>query len=96
MPAVEVATNYDTFRDRAIVNPADTNLDTALQYNRWTSDLAKYVGPKIGIAPAKLDHLIYGYGAGLAAGAVQAVDKVAGARAWSRSRSRPAARRAGR
>lgn len=78
MPAVELAANYDTFRDRAIVNAADVNLDTALQYNRWTSDLAKYVGPKIGIPPAKLDHLIYGYGAGVGAGAVQTVDKVAG------------------
>lgn len=75
MPAVEVGTNYDTFRDRAIVNPADVNLDTALQYNRWTSGLAKFVGPKIGIPPAKLDHLIYGYGAGLVSGAVQGLDK---------------------
>jgi hypothetical protein len=75
MPAVEVATNYDTFRDRAIVNPADVNLDTALQYNRWTSELAKFVGPKLGIPPSKLDHLIYGYGAGLGAGAVQGLDK---------------------
>lgn len=77
MPAIENYVNYDTFRDRAIVNPTDLGLDTALQYNRWTSELAKYVGPKVGLAPAKLDHLIYGYGAGLASGAVQGVDSIA-------------------
>jgi len=77
MPMVEIWTNYDTFRDRSIVNPNDLTLDTALQYNRWTSDLAKFVGPKIGLAPAKLDHLIYGYGGGLASGAVQGADKAA-------------------
>jgi hypothetical protein len=71
MPAVEVGDQLRHVprpRDR---EPDDVNLDTALQYNRWTSELAKFVGPKIGIAPAKLDHLIYGYGAGLGAGAVQ-------------------------
>lgn len=75
LPIAEAGANYDFFRQRAIVNPDDVNLDTELQYNRWTSSLAKFVGPKIGIAPAKLDHLVYGYGGGLAAGAVSAVDR---------------------
>lgn len=81
MPALEVATNYDTFRDRAIVSPYDLNLDTELQYNRWTSEVAKTVGPKIGLAPAKLDHLIYGYGAGLAKDAVTGIDAILGSKA---------------
>lgn len=89
MPVVESATNYDTFRDRAIVSPYDLDLDTELQYNRWTSELAKAVGPKMGLAPAKLDHLIYGYGAGLARGVVQGVDPVFG------GKSRPSSGAAG-
>jgi hypothetical protein len=84
MPALEAWTNYDTFRDRNIVNPDDLQLDTALQANRWTSDVAKFVGPRLqlgsdprgGMAPAKLDHLIYGYGGGLAGGVAQAADTV--------------------
>lgn len=79
LPILEAGANYDTFRDRAIVNPDDQKLDTALQYNRWTSELAKFVGPKIGLAPAKLDHLIYGYGAGVAAGLAASADTAAGA-----------------
>ncbi len=78
LPIYEVMTNYDTFRGRAIVNPYDLGLDKELQYNRWTTEFAKTVGPKIGIAPAVLDHLIYGYGAGFAQGVTKALDPVLG------------------
>lgn len=78
MPAVETITNYDTFRDRPIVSPWELGLDTELQGNRWTSELAKDLGPKIGLAPAKFDHLIYGYFAGLGRMGVQTIDAMRG------------------
>ena len=78
LPVVESATNYDTFRNRPIVSPWDLGLDKELQYNRWTSEFAKDVGPKIGLAPAKLDHLMYGYLAGLGRSGVGLVDLARG------------------
>ena len=74
LPAIEAYANYDTYRKRAIVSPWDTNIDLPLQTSRYTSELAKFVGPKIGMAPAKFDHLINGYSGGLGTGAAKAID----------------------
>jgi len=74
VPMFEAATNYDTFRKRAIVSPFDQTLDLELQGGRWTSEVAKHVGPLIGLAPAKFDHLVYGYTGGLGRGVVSALD----------------------
>lgn len=74
LPLMEAKSNYDTFRDRAIVSPWDLGLDKELQYGRWTSEVAKIVGPKIGLAPSVFDHLVYGYTAGLGRGVVQGMD----------------------
>jgi hypothetical protein len=70
LPAAEVATNYNTFRERNIVNPFDMGLEkvpggAALQYNRWTSETAKALGRMLDYSPAKIDHLIYGYTSGI-------------------------------
>ena len=70
MPIVELQANYDTFRKRHIVSPWDEHLDPALQANKWTSELARTVGPRIGMAPAKFDHLVNSYGASLGRGVV--------------------------
>lgn len=72
MPWVENYANYDFFRDRPIVSPYDTDLPADLQYSRWTSATAKHLGAVMGVAPAKVEHLIYGYFAGLGSAALQA------------------------
>ncbi len=71
LPLVEAAFSYDTFRDRYIVNPWYEGLDTELQYNEWTSETAKGLGPLIGLSPSRFDHLVFGYGAGMARGMVR-------------------------
>ena len=65
MPALEVGVNYDTFRDRSIVSPYDLGIDPALQYNRWTSETAKWLGGLLQQSPAKIDPLVYGYASGI-------------------------------
>lgn len=74
LPLAEIAANYDFFRDRHLVSPWDTDLPLKLQASRWTSTFSKELGPRIGIAPAKLDHIVQGYFAGLGRGAIHAPD----------------------
>ncbi len=74
LPLVEVTANYDVFRDRAIVNPWDTDLEPELQYNRWTSETAKDLGRWLHLSPAKIEVLIYGYTAGVGRGILQGID----------------------
>lgn len=78
LPWVEVAANYDFFRDRAIVNPYDVDLEPELQYNRWTSETAKKLGAWLHFSPAKIETLIYGYTAGVGRGVLAAGDVVLG------------------
>lgn len=74
LPPIEVAANYDFFRDRAIVNPYDTDLEPSLQYNRWTTETAKRLGKWLDLSPAKIETLIYGYTAGVGSGTLQGID----------------------
>ncbi len=76
LPPLEVTTNHDTFRERSIVSPFDDGLDPALQYNRWTSETAKRLGRVMDASPAKIDHMIYGYTAGLGRAAVEQADRL--------------------
>jgi predicted RNA methylase len=72
MPWVEIWSNYDMFRDRNIVSPYDTDLPPELQYSRWTSTTAKTIGNVMGVSPSKIDHIAYGYFAGLGRAAMEA------------------------
>ena len=58
-PAAEVTLNYDFFRDRPIVGLGYQKLDSELQYNEYTSELAKILG-EFGVSPLKTDHFIKG------------------------------------
>ncbi len=60
-PILEVQANYSFFRDSSIINQYVKQLPVAEQYNSYTSEVAKTLGPKIGIAPIYFDHLVYGY-----------------------------------
>ena len=71
LPAVEAAANYSSFADTQIVRPWDLDLPQELQYNNWTSETSKLLGRVMPIAPAQLDHLIFGYTAGAGRGAIE-------------------------
>lgn len=74
----EVSMNYDLFRERHIVPPWDEDLPEAEQYTKYTSESAKLIGRWLNYSPAKIDHLVNAYGAGLATGTVKNVERVAG------------------
>jgi hypothetical protein len=60
---VEVAANYDFFTGRAIVPEYSRALDPALQYDNYTSSLAKWIGGATGQSPLVVDHILSGLGA---------------------------------
>ena len=39
--------------------------DPELQFSDWTTETSKNLGKLLGVSPAKLDHVIFGYTAGL-------------------------------
>jgi len=73
-PPLEVLANYDIFRGRNIISPYKKDLPPELQYDDRTSETAKWLGGKLKTSPAKLEHLIKGYGAGVGQQALQVTD----------------------
>jgi len=65
VPMIEYAANYKFFTDRPIVPESRRKVDLELQSSRYTSEFARRVAPKIGMAPDALDHLFYGYVGGM-------------------------------
>lgn len=74
-PMIEVSTNYSFFRGDNIINKYLEKLPLDKQHNSYTSEVSKFVGPKIGISPIYLDHLIYGYTTNWGSVATSAIDK---------------------
>jgi len=70
LPLIEAQANYSAFRDTHIVSPWQEVKDPALQYNEWTTETGKQIGELLNVSPAKVDHVIFGYGAGFARGIV--------------------------
>ena len=60
-PVIEVATNYDMFQNRNIVNPTMKKLDPAERFTKSTAEWAKVFGSLTGISPVNLEHLARGY-----------------------------------
>jgi len=73
---VEAYANYDSFRDRPIVPKGLENQPLERQFTNETSETAKYLGPMLGAAPAKLDYFLKAWGG--AADAVVSVFDAAG------------------
>lgn len=72
LPIVEVEANYSTFRQRNIVSPWNTDLPLEMQANDYTTETAKLLARTvIPLAPAKIDHLLFGYTAGVGRGVVE-------------------------
>jgi hypothetical protein len=61
--AVEQLANYDFFGDREIVPDYMRALSPELQYNNYTSELAKNLGEITGWSPMRIDHFLSGVGA---------------------------------
>jgi hypothetical protein len=72
-PLLEVATNYDMFRDQPIVPFYMEGLG-GYGYKRDTGEVAKLLGRATGISPLKIDHVINGYLAGIGEWASAGVD----------------------
>jgi len=75
-PVVEVAANRDFFRDAPIVSQSLQNQRPEDQYYDRTSETARKVGKLFGVAPANVEHLIYGYTSGLGMSAINAGEDV--------------------
>jgi hypothetical protein len=61
LPLLEAYFNYDTYRQRPLVPYWDQDKEPYLQYNRWTSPVAKELGRMLNIRPVVIDHIIEGY-----------------------------------
>jgi len=60
-PIIEVATNYDMFQNRNIINPTMKKLDPAERFTKSTAEWAKVFGSLTGISPVNLEHFARGY-----------------------------------
>lgn len=73
---LESIANYDTFRQRNIVSPYQKDLPPELQFDKKTSETAKWLGGVLKKSPAKIEHLIRGFTAGVGGQALMATDYV--------------------
>jgi hypothetical protein len=76
LPFLEAITNWNTYQKRAIVNPWDTGKPADLQVRDSTSDTARVAAYPFGVSPAKLEHVTFGLGGGLARDVAGVVDPV--------------------
>lgn len=60
-PIMEVAMNYDMFRDRTIIPQSEQGKDPQLQFGPYTSEFSKVIGKYMGVSPRSIDHVIEGY-----------------------------------
>lgn len=61
--AIEQTANYDFFGGREIVPDYMRGLEPELQYNNYTTELAKQIGAATGMSPMRVDHVLSGLGA---------------------------------
>ena len=60
-PFIENCANYSFFKKAPIVNRSYEHLPAHMQYDAYTSSIAKDIGEIIGFSPMKIDNLIYGW-----------------------------------
>jgi hypothetical protein len=79
VPAVEALAGpggYSWFRKRPIVPGPKQELPAKYQSTYYTSEAAKLIGEKFNLSPAKIDHVIRGYTAGIGRMATDLIDEV--------------------
>jgi hypothetical protein len=85
-PSVEVAANYDSFRENPIVPyyeekgkiPKD-------QYGKGTTEMAKAIGSVIGVSPRKVEHILSNQTGGLALNSIRNAEAIFGVRKLGRN-----------
>lgn len=60
-PIIEWVTNYNMFTGKPVVGRKEQGLPDAMQYNAYTSELAKSIGKATNLSPEKIDNTINGY-----------------------------------
>jgi len=75
---VELMANEKFFYGRPIVSQGKEKLEPRYQHSPFTSETAKAIGKVFNISPAKIEHLITGYGAGMARYALKLNDGILG------------------
>ncbi|MBP2635059.1 MAG: hypothetical protein H6Q72_966 [Firmicutes bacterium] len=60
-PLIEWITNYNFFTGKPVVGRKEQGLPDELQYNAYTSEMAKSLGSATGTSPMKIDNTINGY-----------------------------------
>lgn len=78
LPIIEWNANYSYYKGRAIVGNKYKNLPDELQFNDYTSEMAKDIGSVAGLSPMKIDNLVRGYTGTMGALLWSAPDLVAG------------------
>jgi len=76
LPLIEAKTNYNLFRNQAIVPQSRQDMPPELQYTEYTSETSKKIGELINYPPAKIDNLINGWTGGLGRYAVSGLDEI--------------------
>jgi hypothetical protein len=76
VPVMELWANKSTFSGYDIVPQREQDLAPEMQYNAYTSETAKVIGKALNVSPRKVDHLVYGYTAGLGRNVVAGIDGI--------------------
>ena len=76
-PIWEIATNKD-WRGLPVLSESDKRVSPSMQYNRYTSELAKAVGGITGQSPKQIDHAIKGFTGTLGSMGLDTIDQVSG------------------
>lgn len=80
-PMIEAGLNYDTFKNRPIVDPfMERRKLPRDQYQRYTTEIAKQLGAWLNISPSKIDHTVSGYTGGLGLDLARGVELATGMR----------------
>ena len=73
-PLVEVYTNYDSFKGRAIENQYEQTLMPQARYDERTSQTMREIGELTGMSPKQLEHVVTGYLGTMGAYSIMASD----------------------
>lgn len=75
-PIMEVTTNKNLLTGRSIVPISEEKEEPRHQYGPYTSETSKAIGGALNVSPRKIDHLVKGYGAGLAGLGLRTSDSI--------------------
>lgn len=74
----EAMANKNFFLNRPIVSQGRERLEKKYQYSPWTSETTKAIGSVFNVSPSRIEHVVTGYGGGLARHALKLNDIIMG------------------